>query len=163
LPVHETPVGFDHICEWFRDDGVLMGGEESGGMSIRHHIPDGDGILMGLLLVEALCACGASVQRLLMDLREQVGPFCYARRDSRGEAFSKSEIVERLMASVPERIAGFPVEAVSDLDGVKYMLQDHCWLLIRPSGTEPVLRVYAEAHTDGDVERLLDAGRDLAH
>ena len=161
LPVHETPVGFDHICEFFGDDNVLMGGEESGSMSIREHIPDGDGILMGLLLVEALCACGTSLERLLTDLRDQVGPFCYARTDNRDESFSKPGLVKQLMMSVPNQIAGFPVDTVSGLDGVKYVLQDHCWLLIRPSGTEPVLRFYAEAHTDGDVKRLLDAGLDL--
>jgi alpha-D-glucose phosphate-specific phosphoglucomutase len=161
LPIHETPVGFDHICDLILTDDVLIGGEESGGITIRGHIPEGDGILMGLLLVEVLCDSGLSFDDLIADLMKQVGAFHYGRRDYKVRAFSKPELVKRLVNAVPAHIAGLPVQGISDRDGVKYSLADDCWLLIRPSGTEPVLRVYAEAHGETDVERLLEAGKAL--
>lgn len=161
LPLHETPVGFDHICELILADDVLIGGEESGGITIRGHIPEGDGILMGLLLVELLSDSGVSLDELIADLMQQVGEFHYGRRDFKVGAFSKPELVTRLISSVPKDVAGLQVESVSDLDGVKYLLEDDCWLLIRPSGTEPVLRVYAEARRLDDVEHLLEAGKEL--
>ena len=161
LPLHETPVGFDHICDLILADDVLIGGEESGGITIRGHIPEGDGVLMGLLLVEVLCASGLSFDGLIANLMKQVGEFHYGRRDYKVRAFSKPELVKRLVNAVPAQIAGLSVQGISDMDGVKYVLADDCWLLIRPSGTEPVLRVYAEAHRSQDVERLLEAGKDL--
>jgi alpha-D-glucose phosphate-specific phosphoglucomutase len=161
LPIHETPVGFDHICNLILAGDVLIGGEESGGITIRGHIPEGDGVLMGLLLVEVLCDSGLSFDDLIADLMQQVGAFCYGRRDYKVGDFSKPELVKRLVNTVPEQIAGLVVKDVSDMDGVKYLLADDCWLLIRPSGTEPVLRVYAEAHQETDVERLLEAGKEL--
>lgn len=161
LPLHETPVGFDHICELILADDVLIGGEESGGITIRGHIPEGDGILMGLLLVEVLCDSGMALDELIADLMVQVGNFHYGRRDYEVQAFSKSHLVKRLMDAAPDQIAGMRVESISNRDGVKYLLEEDCWLLIRPSGTEPVLRVYAEAHGETDVGRLLEAGRTL--
>ena len=161
LPLYETPVGFDHICKYILEDDVLIGGEESGGITIRGHIPEGDGILMGLLLVEILCAAGISLEELIADLMRQVGPFYYGRHDYEVQAFSKKELVRRLVASPPPAIASLRVAGISDLDGVKYLLEDDSWLLIRPSGTEPVLRIYAEARRPEQVEALLEEGRRL--
>lgn len=161
LPLYETPVGFDHICELILTNDVLIGGEESGGITIRGHIPEGDGILMGLLLVEILADSGMSLDELIADLMRQVGDFYYGRHDYRVQAFSKAELVKRLVQDAPSHIAGLSVHSVSDLDGVKYVLEDGSWLLIRPSGTEPVLRIYAEARRAEDVSRLLEEGKRL--
>jgi alpha-D-glucose phosphate-specific phosphoglucomutase len=161
LPLHETPVGFDHICDLILAQDVLIGGEESGGITIRGHIPEGDGILMGLLLVEVLADSGLSFDDLIAGLMRQTGEFHYGRHDYQVQAFSKAELVKRLAENAPQEIAGLRLQSVSTLDGVKYLLEDESWLLIRPSGTEPVLRVYAEARQAANVSRLLEAGRAL--
>jgi len=161
LPLHETPVGFHHICDLMRTEDVLIGGEESGGISIRGHIPEGDGILMGLLLTKVVACAGVPLAELLQELMAQVGPSHYARHDVRIRPFAKEDLTARLMGDPPESLAGQPVVRVSDRDGVKYLLADDAWLLIRPSGTEPVLRIYAEARSPEAVEALLAAGEQL--
>src|SRR3990170_6639919 len=163
LEVVETPVGFNHIADHILRDDVLIGGEESGGMTFRGHIPEGDGILMGLLMLEMVSALKTPLEELVADLLAQVGPAHYARLDLRlARPVSKEHMVERLETQAPASIGGVGVVSVSSLDGVKYMLQDESWLLIRPSGTEPVLRVYAEAPEPGMVDALLSYGRSLA-
>ncbi|MBC7249862.1 MAG: phosphoglucomutase/phosphomannomutase family protein [Anaerolineae bacterium] len=163
LPLHETPVGFNHIADHMLSDDVLIGGEESGGMSIKGHIPEGDGILMGLLLVEIVSAAGVPLHELVADLQARYGPACYARRDIRlRHPVDKKAMVARLVAEAPAQIAGQSVVQVDTLDGVKYCLADESWLLIRPSGTEPVLRIYAEARSQDEVEALLQFGEGLA-
>jgi phosphomannomutase len=163
LEVVETPVGFNHIADHILHDDVLIGGEESGGMTFRGHIPEGDGVLMGLLLLEMVAAFDAPLEELVSDLLAQVGPAHYARLDIRlARPVSKPRMVEHLENQAPASIAGVDVTSVSSLDGVKYVLEDESWLLIRPSGTEPVLRVYAEASDPGMVEELLKYGRSLS-
>ncbi len=162
LPLYETPVGFNHICDLMLSTDVLMGGEESGGISIKGHVPEGDGLLMGLLLLEMMAAYGQSLETILNGLMDDIGHFHYSRRDLRVSPFSKGELVTRLMAQVPKTIGGLAVTQVNDSDGVKYVLADDSWLLIRPSGTEPVLRVYAESTSQQGVERLLDFGQSVA-
>ena len=160
LPLYETPVGFHHIAELILTDDVLIGGEESGGITIKGHIPEGDGLLMGLLLTEIIATHGGSLRDLLADLYAQVGHFAYAREDHRVSTFSKADLIARLQAAPPSTLAGRPVQHISTKDGVKYLLDD-AWLLIRPSGTEPVLRIYAEAPDMQTVRALLDEGRQL--
>jgi phosphomannomutase len=164
LRVHETPVGFNHIADLMQQEPVLIGGEESGGISIGGHIPEGDGILMGLLLAQLVARrrqpLGALVEALMA--RPYVGRFCYARHDHAVTPFDKATLVAGLVATAPAVVAGQAVSDLSDLDGVKYTLADHSWLLIRPSGTEPVLRIYAEASSDHHVQRLLAEGAALA-
>lgn len=162
LPLYETPVGFNHICDHMLDKDVLIGGEESGGISIKGHLPVGDGILMGLLLLEIVASNGKSLRELADDLQRAVGPFVYARNDLRTKPFVKAELVRALKASIPTHLAGVPVREVDDSDGIKYRLHDDSWLLIRPSGTEPVLRIYAEAPTPDMVQALLAEGGRLA-
>ncbi|MDH7487620.1 MAG: phosphoglucomutase/phosphomannomutase family protein [Anaerolineae bacterium] len=165
LPLHETPVGFNHISDLMVQEKVLIGGEESGGISVLGHIPEGDGVLMGLLLTEIVAASGRSLDELVDDLMADVGPCAYARRDVKVPAdrpYDKREMVTRLMAHLPDRLGDQPVVSVSQLDGVKVLLADESWLLIRPSGTEPVLRIYAEARSREQVEALLRAGASLA-
>ncbi|HLC04936.1 MAG TPA: phosphoglucomutase/phosphomannomutase family protein [Anaerolineales bacterium] len=163
LEVVETPVGFNHIADHILRDDVLIGGEESGGITFRGHIPEGDGVLMGLLILEMVAALNAPLEELVSDLLAQVGPAHYARLDLRlARPVSKPRMVERLENQAPSSIGGVEVTSVSSLDGVKYVFGDESWLLIRPSGTEPVLRVYAEAPEPGMVEVLLAYGRSLA-
>jgi len=164
LPIHETPVGFNHISDLMMSDSVLLGGEESGGISMQGHIPEGDGVLMGLLLAELVAKQGKTLSCLLHELMEQphVGHFFYGRNDQTVTPFEKSALVAGLMQRLPVELVVVPLRHSSDRDGVKYILDDNSWLLIRPSGTEPVLRIYAEAHSDHQVQGLLHAGGALA-
>jgi len=163
LEVIETPVGFNHIADWMLRDDVLIGGEESGGISFKGHIPEGDGVLMGLLLTEMIAANDVPLEEMIIELLNEVGPAHYQRVDLRlTKPISKDRMVERLADSAPDSIGGVKIDEVSTMDGAKYILADDSWLLIRPSGTEPVLRVYAEARETAMVEALLDYGRSLA-
>jgi alpha-D-glucose phosphate-specific phosphoglucomutase len=163
LEVIETPVGFNYIADWMLKDDVLIGGEESGGISFKGHIPEGDGILMGLLVLEMVAATGTPLNELVEDLLQEVGPSNYARLDLRlSRPIAKEKMVERLCNDSPESIGGERVIEVNPMDGVKYILADDSWLLIRPSGTEPVLRVYAEAREQSMVDALLAHGRSIA-
>lgn len=163
LPVVETPVGFNHIADRMLNDNVLIGGEESGGLSIQGHIPEGDGVLMGLLLLEIIAAAGTSLHDMVTELQNTVGPAHYARRDiPLRTRISKPKMVERLLSEAPGSLGGEAVVDVNSLDGVKYLLADESWLLIRPSGTEPVLRVYAEGRDAKMVDTLLAYGEQVA-
>lgn len=163
LPLVETPVGFNHIADLMVADGVLMGGEESGGMSIKGHIPEGDGVLLGLLLLEVIAEANAPLHELVSDLLTVYGPAQYARTDLQlKRPVSKTGMVKMLVESAPAAIDGVNIESILTLDGVKYYLDDGSWLLIRPSGTEPVLRVYAEAPDDTRVKALLGFGQAMA-
>ncbi len=163
LTLHETPVGFNHIADLMIQNNILIGGEESGGMSIRGHIPEGDGILMGLMLLEVMAQTEAPLHEIVAQLQADHGPAHYARVDARLKSLlpSKWDFVQKLAHSAPGRLNGETVQRVDTLDGVKFYLADDSWLLIRPSGTEPVLRVYAEAHTSQAVTALLEEGSKL--
>ena len=163
LPLHETPVGFNHICALMLEEDVLMGGEESGGMTIKGHVPDGDGILMGLLLVELLVYQRKPLDKVIMELMREFGEFYYGRNDVHTQAFDKQELTQKLTEEAPERILQHKVVQVNNSDGVKYLMDDDSWLLIRPSGTEPVLRIYAETRNRQEVQQLLAVGARLAH
>jgi alpha-D-glucose phosphate-specific phosphoglucomutase len=163
LPLIETAVGFNHIADLMLDNGVVMGGEESGGMSVKGHIPEGDGVLMGLLLLEVMADAQAPLHELIEDLLATVGPAQYERNDIKlTRPVKKADMVKLLLDRAPSEIAGVGVEDIQTVDGVKYYLEDGSWLLIRPSGTEPVLRVYAEAPDDGRVQALLGFGQEMA-
>lgn len=162
LAVHETPVGFNYIADLMLGNDVLLGGEESGGISIKGHIPEGDGVLMGLLMAEIVAFYKKSPEALLAEIMAEIGHFDYARNDFRVRPFEKADLVAKLLAAAPASLAGIPLATLNTRDGVKYLLADDSWLLIRPSGTEPVLRVYAEAHSLETVQLLLAEGRALA-
>jgi phosphomannomutase len=143
---------------------VLIGGEESGGISILGHIPEGDGLLMGMLLVEMVAHRRKTLVELLDELMaaEDIGRFYYARLDRPVRPFKKADLVAGLKATAPSTLAGATVTQISDRDGLKYLFSDDSWLLIRPSGTEPVLRIYAEARSDAQVHALLGDGAAMA-
>ena len=163
LSIYETPVGFNHIADYMLKEDVLIGGEESGGISFKGNIPEGDGILMGLLLVEMVAALRTPLHELVDDLLEDVGPAFYERKDQRlSTPVAKDKMTLRLLNEAPDKIGGETVQDVLTIDGVKYIMSDDSWLLIRPSGTEPVLRVYAEGRTPEMVQALLRFGEDVA-
>jgi alpha-D-glucose phosphate-specific phosphoglucomutase len=163
LQMHETPVGFNHIADYMLKEDVLIGGEESGGISFKGHIPEGDGIIMGLLLVEIIAAEKASLVDLVDSLLKDVGPAFYERTDLRlKHPVSKELMTRKLLDETPERIGGETVKEVITIDGVKYIMSDDSWLLIRPSGTEPTLRVYAEGRSNEMVKALLQYGETFA-
>ena len=163
LPLHETPVGFNHIADLMVKEDVLIGGEESGGISFKGHIPEGDGPLMGLLLLEIVSESGGTLYDLVDDLLNQVGPVFYERKDMRlSEPVAKDVMTKKLLNEAPQSIGGEIVKEVLSMDGVKYIMADDSWLLIRPSGTESVLRVYAEGRTPDMVKSLLGYGGQIA-
>lgn len=164
LPMHETPVGFNHIADYMLKGDVLIGGEESGGISFHGHIPEGDGILMGLLLLEIVSTSGTTLHELVNDLLQDVGPAFYQRSDLRlSHPVAKQAMSHVLLDNAPAAIGGERVTNISTLDGVKYSIADGSWMLIRPSGTEPVLRVYAEGRSTAMVRALLEYGEKVAN
>ncbi len=162
LKVHETPVGFNHIGDLMTQNDVLIGGEESGGISIKGHIPEGDGILMGLLLLEVLAHAGTPLHEVIQEMQTQFGPAVYERIDARlSVQRPKNEMVQVILDHAPSAIAGETIQRVDTLDGIKFYLNDGSWLLIRPSGTEPVLRIYAEGHSREAVKAMLQVGQQM--
>jgi phosphomannomutase len=163
LKLYETPVGFNHIADYMMKEDILIGGEESGGISFKGHIPEGDGPIMGLLIVEMIAAAKTSLYEMVEDLQKSVGPVFYERTDLRLKApVAKDKMTQKLQDEAPQTIGGEKVAEVSVKDGVKYILADDSWLLIRPSGTEPVLRVYAEGRSENMVKELLKFGEGIA-
>jgi phosphomannomutase len=163
LPVYETPVGFNYIADHMLKEDILIGGEESGGIAFRGHIPEGDGALMALLLVEMVSTSGATLSELVQDLIKEYGPVHYQRTDLRlSQPIAKDQMTRQLLEETPPEIGGERVTDIQSVDGVKFILADDSWLLIRPSGTEPVLRVYAEGRSPEMVEELLKYGELVA-
>lgn len=155
LPLHVTPIGFKYICELMLARDILIGGEESGGIGVAGHLPERDGILNSLLLAEVMAEKGKTLGELVDDLNREYGPHYYGRVDLEIDR----PAIERTLAWVRERrigsIAGRPVTSVEDLDGYKMLFGDSAWLLVRASGTENMLRLYAEAPSRQDVTAML--------
>jgi len=161
LEVITTPVGFKWIYERMVAGGVLIGGEESGGIGIPSHVRERDGLLMALLLAEMMGQRGQSLSELVDDLLAVTGPMEYLRVDLRLDPAVKDRFLAAAPSIAPEQIAGLPVHGIVRDDGVKFLLPDDAWLLLRPSGTEPLVRVYAEASSAGVVDDLLAAGTSM--
>jgi phosphomannomutase len=163
LKLYETPVGFNHISDYMLNEDILIGGEESGGISFKGHIPEGDGVLLGLLITEIISYYRTPLYELVENLLNEVGPAFYKRKDMRlRHPVSKSAMVKQLKENAPASIGGESIIEIIDIDGIKYIMSDDSWLLIRPSGTEPVLRVYAEGRTPEMVEALMGYGQEVA-
>ena len=158
LPVYETPVGFKFIGELINEDKIILGGEESAGMSIKGHYPEKDGILACLLAAEAVAARGASLGDQLAALYERVGRIESGRIGVRVTPELMRSLPEKL-GREPDEIGGRPIARANRTDGVKFIFEDGSWLLMRPSGTEPLVRVYAETESEKDLEVLLEQGR----
>lgn len=158
----ETPIGFKWIAEKMLEGGVLMGGEESGGFGYSMHLPERDGSLTALLLLEACAVEKLTPARLLQQVFAEVGVWHYDRIDIQLPAERGRELWKVVRDSLPSELAGRRIVGTNERDGLKLLCEGGAWLLLRPSGTEPVLRIYAEAETENDVKTLLTTGRQLA-
>jgi len=154
----EVPVGFKNVCEKMLAGDVLIGGEESGGFGYKNHLPERDGVLSCLLVVEMLAARGVPISKLVRDLRRRTGPFAYGRIDEHVPMAALRKNFQRLREAPPRSFAGIRVERVSTADGIKFYFVDGSWMLMRMSDTEPVGRIYVGSHDDATVRKLLAAG-----
>ncbi len=161
LEVVTTPVGFKWIYEQMVAGGVMIGGEESGGIGIPTHVRERDGLLMALLLTEMMAQKGRGLGELVEDLLALTGPMEYGRHDLRLDQPAMDAFQAAMPAMAPGQLAGLPVREVSRADGIKFFLPDDAWVLLRTSGTEPLVRIYAEASSAGVVDDLLAAGEAL--
>jgi phosphomannomutase len=157
LEIQVTPIGFKHVCKLMLEKDVLIGGEESGGIGVKGHIPERDGIYLGLLLSEMLIDYEKSLSELVADLEKEFGVHKYKRIDIYTTEEKKQNILKKCKSGEVETLNGFRVEKTENLDGFKFYVEGG-WLLIRASGTEPILRYYSEAKSFDLVEKLLDAG-----
>jgi len=161
VPVYETPVGFKYVAPLMIEKDALMGGEESGGYGFRGHVPERDGILAGLYFLDLIIKTGKTPSQLLDHLFSKVGPHYYDRIDVHISADERQTLSDRLAKSDVNTIAGLDVAKLDTTDGYKYYLADDSWLLLRFSGTEPLIRIYAEGHTPEQVQKLLEGGKKL--
>jgi len=162
LPLVETGVGFKYVCAEMLKGDVLLGAEESGGIGFPGHIPERDGIAAGLMLLELLATEKATVNKILAELEKRFGPHRYGRIDTHFPLEKRGALMEFLKNNPPAKLLRSPLTEVKGYDGVKFIAQDSSWLMLRGSGTEPVLRIYAEAKSDSDVQKLLELGTNLA-
>jgi phosphomannomutase len=157
LDCHVFPIGFKHLVPLLEQGRLLIGGEESGGIGIAGYLPERDGILIGLLMVEMMAARKLPLSALLSEVWRTYGEFHYRRKDLHLPPRRGQALVERLQGDPPSQLASVQVTGVDNLDGVKLLLGETGWIMVRPSGTEPVLRLYCEARSPGIVDALLVA------
>ena len=158
VELHETPVGFKYIGELIMQDKIAIGGEESAGLSIRHHVPEKDGLLAGLLCCEAVARRGKSLGEQLKAISNQVGSYFPQRQNFRLTPEVKDKFTEKLKSD-PRDFCGHPVNQVVRTDGLKLVFSDGSWVCYRLSGTEPVVRVYTEARSEKGLEKLSTAAK----
>lgn len=157
LDLEVVKIGFKYVAGIMINEDVLLGGEESGGIAIKGHIPERDGIWMGLVVWEYMAKSGKSLEALIQEVYDIVGAFAFERIDLHIEEQQKTDIMANCKAGKYTTFGQYTVERVEDLDGYKYFFNDDEWVMIRPSGTEPVLRTYAESHTNESAFALLKA------
>jgi alpha-D-glucose phosphate-specific phosphoglucomutase len=161
VEVVEKPIGFKYIAPYL-EDNALIGGEESGGYGFRDHVPERDGILAALYFLDLMVKTGKTPSQLLDNLFNLTGTHYYNRIDVNFPPDKRENIINRIETNFPEKINEIKVDQLNTMDGFKYIMTEGSWLLIRFSGTEPLLRIYAESDTPKKVERLLKAGKKLA-
>lgn len=158
LELVETGVGFKYIASEIIKGGVLLGFEESGGIGFPGHVPERDGILAGLMLLEMLATERKPLTKLLAQLEKDYGPHRYGRIDTHFPLEKRAALMEFCKTNPPAKLLKSPLKDVKSYDGVKFCAADGSWLMLRGSGTEPILRIYAEAKTDADAQKLLKLG-----
>ena len=162
VPVYETGVGFKFIAPKMVEVGALIGGEESGGYAFRGHVPERDGILAGLYLLDMMVQTGKKPSQLLDMLFEKVGAHFYSRIDTPFEGAKRAEVQARVAAAKPDTIGGLKCTGVITIDGFQFLMEDGGWLLIRFSGTEPILRIYCETTHEDRVDAILHDKQKIA-
>jgi len=160
LTLHETPVGFKYIGELIAKGEAVLGGEESAGMSITGHVPEKDGILACALVTEMVANTGKTLRKLLEELFLRVGPI-YTKREDVTVHENVRERLNTILVHPPDSFGGSEVAKVNKLDGCKFLMEDGSWYLLRPSGTEPIVRCYGEAKTPERLTHIMQAGRAL--
>ncbi len=158
LELVETGVGFKYICAEMLKGDVLLGAEESGGIGFPGHVPERDGILAGLILLEMLATEKVSVNKLVASLEKEFGPHRYGRIDTHFPLEKRAALMDYCARNPPAKLLRSPLAEVKTYDGVKFVAQDGSWLMLRGSGTEPILRIYAEAKSNGEAQQLLRLG-----
>jgi phosphomannomutase len=153
-----TPVGFKFIVEKMLAGGILMGGEESGGIGVTQNMPERDAILMGLLLLEAVVMSGKTLGGLVQEVFDDVGPHCYHRIDAHFRRDQMTKLTDVVAGLAPSDVHGFGVTETNRTDGVLFELEGGRFLMLRGSGTEPVVRIYAEAESMDAAEKIASVG-----
>jgi phosphomannomutase len=156
LDFQVVPIGFKHVCGIMLQEDVLVGGEESGGIAVKGHIPERDGIWNGMMIWEMMVKTGKSLDELIQEIYALVGSFAFRREDLGLPESKKQEIIDKCFKRNYESFGGKKPIRIEDMDGWKYYFSANEWLMIRPSGTEPVLRIYAEAETPEEAKMLID-------
>ena len=144
LKLHETPVGFKFIGEIMTKEDIIIGGEESNGLTVYRHVPEKDGIIACLLAAEMVASKGKSIKQLLAELEAQTGPFFNDRKNFRLKEEQKQRLIKNLKTSTYKKFGSFEIEKLITVDGYKFLLGKDTWSMIRLSGTEPIVRLYAE-------------------
>ena len=156
IKLYETPVGFKYISNLMETEDVVAGGEEAGGMGVKGYIPERDGTMAGLLLIEMMVYRNKNILKILDETEEQFGKFYYVRQD-----FHIEKRVEPKKENLPKELLGKKVVDIKDYDGIKLICEDQSWLMFRGSGTEPIMRTYAEAKNLRQAKQLLALGKDI--
>jgi phosphomannomutase len=161
LPLTIVPIGFKHISKLMIDQPILMGGEESGGIAVSGHIPERDGIFNSFLILEFLAKQNISINQLLNEIEAELGAFAYNRLDLKITEEQKSKVLKTLSSNSITEIADKKVQNLETLDGYKFRLSNSEWVMARLSGTEPLLRIYAEAETPELVESYIEGLKEI--
>ena len=161
LDLDVVHIGFKHICGIMLDEEIIMGGEESGGIAVQGHIPERDGIWNGMVIWEFMVKSGKTIEELIQEVYDLVGTFAFERIDLTLPQELKESIIAKCEAEEYHQFGEYKVERLESLDGYKYVLSDSEWVMIRPSGTEPVLRTYAESSTQEGAFKILKACHDV--
>lgn len=162
LSLDEVPVGFKYVCHKMQEKDILLGGEESGGYGFRDYLMERDGILSSLLFVEMVTKIDKPLSLILNNMEDRFGASFFKRIDFEEVGVSKPKMIKKLLSSAPSSLGGVPLREIKTIDGIKFIMKDDSWLLIRPSGTEPKVRVYAEATNEAGLNRIIEEGVELA-
>jgi len=162
IKIHETPVGFKYISDVIGKENILVGGEETGGVALKGWLPERDGIVSGLLILEMLAARKKSLAKIVEDINRKYGIYVYKRYDLKYTAKKQKKLLETLRKKPFKKVLGKAVTEVKSFDGYRFILSDGSWVMFRSSGTEPKLRMYSEGHSEKEANALIAFGRKFA-